>query len=332
MNGLVPILKFPTTLIIIDDNPEFLNNIELILGDKYRYKSFKSAKEALVFIKDQEAALQDMIKKYLSISIEEPELPTPTAPAYSNVIKIHDIIYNPNRFALSSVIITDFAMPDMNGLELCEQLKNRLLKIIMLTGEAGYDLAVSGFNKKLIDQFVLKTDQNFFDQILEYAPQLETKLFAQISKSSVDSISGNTQDCIFYDPVFIKFFEDTIKKLNIVEYYLLDPSGSYLLVDEAGKISWLLVQGEADMQILEEVAYDHSRNDSDPRLQAIKSRKKLAFFFNPDEQLTDPESWRLEDAEVLEGKNTYYYSIVHGTNDYYSLEKEIVPYCYYLKN
>ncbi len=190
---------------------------------------------------------------------------------------------------------------------------------------------MSGFNRGLINQFVLKTKADFFEEIKQYAQQLEMELFDQISKNLIDAVGGG-EDSIFYDPVFISFFKDLLQKHNIIEFYLLDPSGSYLLVDEAGEVFWLLVKNEADMQVLTEVASDYSADDNDPLLSSIKSRKKLAFFLNPEEQLTTPESWHLEDAQVLKGRDTYYYSIVKGTNEYYYLKNKILPYSSFLKD
>lgn len=327
MPEFIPCLKFPTTLVIVDDNPNFLNNLELILGGAYPYKSFSSAKEALAFIKKQDTALQELIDHYLSVNIEDVELSSSTASL--NVTNIHHILYNQDRFSLSTVVVTDFAMPDMDGIELCEHLNNSFIKKIMLTGEAGYDLAVSGFNKGLLDQFVLKSEPDFFDKIKQSAVHLETKLFEGISKSLVEVISGKLERSIFSDPAFIKIFESLVKKHEIVEYYLLDSSGSYLMLNGAGQIFWLIVKNENDMDILLEVASEETKDNK--LINAIKNKEKLAFFLNPDEQFLSPESWRLEDAHPINGRETYYYSFVQGTDEYYKLEtKNLISHYAYM--
>jgi CheY-like chemotaxis protein len=327
MPELVPCLKFPTTLIIVDDNPEFLNNIELILGGEYPYKSFSSAKEALAFIKKQDIALQELIDKYLSVNVEDVELSSPTAKL--NIPNIHHVLYNSDRFSLSSVVVTDFAMPDMNGIELCEHLKNSLIKTIMLTGEAGYDLAVSGFNEGLLDQFVLKSESDFFDKIKQFVVNLETKLFEEISKSLLKIISGKLERSIFSDPAFIKLFESLVKKHEIIEYYLLDSSGSYLMLNGVGQVFWLIVKNEKDMNILYEVAEEETKDKV--LINAIKNKEKLAFLLNPDKQFLSPKSWRLEDAHPIKGRETYYYSFVEGTNEYYKLEtKNLISHFTYM--
>ena len=68
-------------------------------------------------------------------------------------------IYNKERFGETSVVVVDFAMPQMNGEEFCRklgQLKGNSVKIIMLTGEADEEMAVRLFNAGVIDKFLRK--------------------------------------------------------------------------------------------------------------------------------------------------------------------------------
>jgi CheY-like chemotaxis protein len=323
MSELVPCLKFPTTLVFVDDDLEFLNNLELVLAEEYKYKSFPSAKEALTFIKSQDEKWREFIKKYLSLNLEDTEILKPKASL--SIADIHHILYDASRFNLSSVMVTDFAMPDMSGIELCENLKIYLIKNIMLTGEAGYDLAVSGFNRGFLDQFILKSETDFLTKIKQSAANLEAELFVDISKNLYEVMCGSLEESIFSDPAFIQFFEDLVRKFNIVEYYLLDTSGSYVLLNAEGKIHWLIVKNERDMKMMQEIAEEETKNKA--LIDAIEKREKLALLLNPDKQLLSPKTWRLEKVQLLQGKEKYYYSLVEGTDEYYKLETDrIVPY------
>lgn len=328
MDDILPLIKFPTTLIVVDDNSKFLNSFKLNLGGEIKYKVFTSAKEALQFIQQQENALRALTKEYLAVSIENDNLPQPAV--NFNLSSLHQIINQPQRFSLSTVVVTDYAMPDMNGLELGERLKNRLLKIIMLTGEAGYDLAVNGFNKGIIDQFVLKSDIDFLEQTKAFALTLETKLFSQLSKTVVDAISGDTPKP-FTDPEFISFFNDLIKKLEIVEYYALDEFGSYVLINAEGQAHWLIVKNEEGMRVLYELAEGDQNPDSSV-IEALKNKQKLTYFASPDDELKPASQWRLEKAQHLKThQDSYCYSLI-AQNDYYTLGADkLFPYAEFLK-
>ena len=327
MDDILPLIKFPTTLIMVDDNQKFLNSFKLNLGGEIKYKVFTSAKEALKFIQQQENALRSLVKKYLTVSIEDDNLPKPAV--NFDLSALHQILYNPERFILSTVIITDYAMPDMNGLELGNNLKNRLLRIIMLTGEAGYDLAVNGFNKGIIDQFILKSDADFLEQAKEYALALETKLFSQLSQSVVDAISGDSPKP-FTDPGFIQFFKKLTQKHQIVEYYALDELGSYLLVNAEGQVSWLIIKNEEGMRILYELA-EGDKEPSPSVLEVLKNKQKLTFFLSKQDEMKPAREWRLKTIQHFETRQGVYYYSLFAPDDYYAVDTtKILPYANFI--
>ncbi len=69
---------------------------------------------------------------------------------------IHREIYNSKRFLENTVLVIDYAMPVMHGMEVCKELSHLPIKKLMLTGEADDKLAVQAFNQKLINKFIRK--------------------------------------------------------------------------------------------------------------------------------------------------------------------------------
>ena len=63
---------------------------------------------------------------------------------------IHKVIYDSKRFAMKTVVVVDYSMPNMNGLEVCKALEDLPLKFIMLTGKAEPETAIEAFNDGLI--------------------------------------------------------------------------------------------------------------------------------------------------------------------------------------
>ena len=63
-----------------------------------------------------------------------------------NIDTHHQQIYNSERFAQISVVITDYAMPEMDGVDFLRQIKHSEIKRILLTGVADEKIAVKAFN------------------------------------------------------------------------------------------------------------------------------------------------------------------------------------------
>ena len=79
---------------------------------------------------------------------------------------LHEEIYNKDRFNDVSVIIVDYYMDEMNGIEVCETLSKHPAKKILLTGGADKEnIAIDAFNKGIIHRFINKTDPDFPSQI-----------------------------------------------------------------------------------------------------------------------------------------------------------------------
>jgi CheY-like chemotaxis protein len=60
------------------------------------------------------------------------------------------------RFGLTQVCVVDYAMPAMSGLQVLNELKGWVGSRVLLTGRVEEQLAVSAFNRGLIERFIPK--------------------------------------------------------------------------------------------------------------------------------------------------------------------------------
>ena len=111
----IPMYYFPSTALFLDDSPDFLLNFVLQLDEGVAYRIFDAPRKALDYIHQKTCALEILNRS--SHSQESLVMP-PT-------------ISNPHRFAEISVVIIDYAMPGMDGLEYCRQLENQHIKKIL---------------------------------------------------------------------------------------------------------------------------------------------------------------------------------------------------------
>ena len=142
------------------------------------------------------------------------------------------------RFAHVSVIIVDYDMPGMNGIEFCRQLSEYPMKKIMLTGKATQAIAVEAFNGGLIDCFLLKHQEDISSTIREEVRIRQDDYFDDITSSVKFALSLQSPD-----PLDDDAFRDTFHRLrlkhNIVEYYLTARPEGVLMIRDDG--SWMVM-------------------------------------------------------------------------------------------
>ncbi len=312
---MVSICYHPTTVGLIDDDKKYADSLKSILNLKnISCKVFASSPTALDFLVNQYKA-DTFISRCLG-EVDDLEVDRIVSTFKYDVI-FHEI-YRSHRFDEIGVLVIDYAMPKMNGLELCQQLRanGATFKIIMLTGEAGKDLAVEAFNEGIIDKFFLKDTDNLMDKLTDSIQQLQQSYFLDLSATvlnAVDAASNQMLVCLD-DPVFIKLFNSLLDKNKITEYYLVDESGSYLFIDANGKLNWLIVKTEDQMEGMEfELTLDPYPIDDNLK-KAIQNREVLRHCFNQAEfpSLEKPAGWPeiFYPATKLAGKANYYYSYI----------------------
>lgn len=322
---------YPTTVAFVDDNKSFLDNILLEIDENINTCSFTDPTKAVEYLKDR--TLVSLVGKYLKSLKNNEHLEEFD---YNNiehgyvdvdVFNIHKEIYDPNRFSRVVVAVVDYTMPGMNGLELCKALRELPLKFILITGDATLSSAIEAFNAGLIHQFIPKNDCDFTRKLQDIIYELQEKQFIEHSDIIIKGLSTN-QSVGLGDPLFIDFLKSFFKKNNIVEYYLINESGCFLMADANGGLSWMVVKSEEEMDEYTNVAIDNDGNEK--IIKALQSREKILFLYTEEEHINvTVDSWEnyLHPATKFIGKNnTYYYSHVKITSNDSIFPNKIVSY------
>jgi CheY-like chemotaxis protein len=325
INFLPSVCYFPTTVIFVDDNLPFLEGLQLTLNpDKAHYLFFDQPEEALNFLTTKYQA-NPFYNRCISQSNDElPEHRTIDI----NIREIHKESLNPQRFDETTVLVVDYAMPGLTGLDICTKLKNQLFKKILLTCEADECIAVRAFNEGIINKFIRKDDPNFESTINDAIQELQKKYFQDLSSSLISSLVANTQTSskLLTNPNFIDFFESLVIQLKIVEFYLMDSEGSFMLLDINGTPKWLTVKSTYEIQAFAELA-KIGRADQN-LVKKLMDCSYIPYFHTNEELQTPPEQWHnfLHPAKKLKDIEDYYYAIVtnpktHNIGDVLSFKK-----------
>lgn len=262
--------------------------------------------------------LKKLEEKYLNISYDR----MTDVSVNLDISRIFKKVYDKNRFEHIAVLVLDYDMPGVNGLELARELKSKTpVKIVMLTGEADKNTVIEAFNANEIDRFISKSNFDYHEKLLEYIKQLQLQYFIDLSAAVLDSLAPDSSHPL-KNEIFIKFFDTLIKDNNIVEFYLIDESGSFLLLNREAKPLWLIVRRDEDMQSFYEMA-DGEKLDKD-LVKDLQDRKKVVTSNDRESVIPLISEWKIYDAKKLENEKICYALLTD--EDFNLQENNIISY------
>lgn len=295
----------PVTILFLDDNQNFLDMVDIELHSKFNMLFFSNPDLALQAIVDS-----DRFKpKYVTRNFLEED----TISSHSSMVELfslREMIYEKGRFNQIALAIIDQKMPKITGLDFCKLIstKKSIFKMI-LTIEVDKELVFESFNQGLIEQFLLKKEDNLIEDIIKSIEILKNRYFYQLSKYFFTNLNKRTIE-LFHNDEFKKIFDQVALKSNSIEYYLLDDSGSYLFLDRKGNPTWLIIRSEEHFKYQIEML--EGLDGSDKIISTLKNRNQLLFLLGESDYKKNVHEWNsfLFDAKPL-AKN-YYYSIAEG--------------------
>jgi CheY-like chemotaxis protein len=305
MTATLPPYYHPTTVCFIDDNFSFLNSLSLDLPDDWPFISYLDPKIALAAV-NQPDLLPPLVDRCFSMDNSDPAEPL----IHLNLGALEQEIKLVHRFRRLSVLMVDYAMPNMSGLEFCERVENPNLKKVLLTGVADEKTAVAAFNKGIIDHYVPKHSLATVNELIPFIEKLKRGYFDQYSARLTSNLALNPP-AFMTEPAIASYFEKVLRKFNIVEYYLASDPYGYLLLRADGSMVRLVVlcQEELDQQILLAQRYEAPAR----LVRRMQAGKLIGYLYEHPEDYMGHEvyPWReaLIAAKRIEGKQTWYVGV-----------------------
>ena len=142
---------FPTTVVLVDDNPRFLESLVLELPEQPATLTFTAAEEALAVV-NAPPRTPPLYRRLFSHHRARPRDPADAQLIHLDLSLIEREISNPDRFRAVSVVVVDYDMPGLDGLEFCRRIEDPHVRKILFTGVADEKVAVAAFNDGLIDR------------------------------------------------------------------------------------------------------------------------------------------------------------------------------------
>lgn len=308
MDSIIPYFMFPTTVLMLDDNMSFLENLTMRLNSNTIL--FSEPDMALNYILSRdENNFYNRISKYVE-NIETSEIDEEGKISKINYEYIYNQIYNKSRFSEISVIVVDYSMPTTNGRLFCEKIRNFPAKKIMLTGAADNQIAVDAFNAGLIDTFIVKDASSVEQQLNAAIARHSQNYFNDLSRMLLGAHESNLKASKEYRNIFDNYLIDN--KIN--EYYQLDSIGSYLGLADNGTFHWLVFNTAGQIDEIANIIKTNNVNNE--VLSALTGKGKMLFLFSEIEKKKSLSEWLGYifpiKGSLMDNGELYYYTVIHN--------------------
>jgi CheY-like chemotaxis protein len=304
----LPVYAHPTLTVLVDDSDTFLRSLAFQLDPARATKTFHDTTDALHWLRS--SACPGNLP--LQVNFDTHNLPADQCNVALDLARIYRIAEKTQRFALPTVLVVDYSMPQMNGLEFCAAVAQLPFKKILFTGAADEKIAVSAFNRGLIDRYIKKSDSHALDLLEMEIAALQDSYFDQRSDTLRELLLLHDYSFLS-DPALALLVRDLKRSLGFVEHYIFPNPAGIVFLDRHGKATLMVIETEQGMQ----TQYEIARDSDAPRalLCALVDRRVLTFFSDPrcDGMYHSGmrENWHRYSAalQICQGREAYYWAL-----------------------
>ena len=305
----LPIYHHPSLTVLIDDSDSFLKSLSFQLDPSLASKAFHDTRSAIEWL-DQQGPRDGPHDGKLHASFDTYPNSHEECNVALDIEQIHRISFQRKRFMTPSVLVVDYSMPQMNGVQLCEALRHLPCKKILFTGAADEKVAVDAFNRGLIDRYIKKSDDDALDKLETEIIALQREYFAARTDPLRDMLTLHNYGFVG-DPSFAALVRALVKEHGIVEHYVYSNPAGILMYDADGQAQLMVVETETSMNSHYEVACDNDAPQS--LLEALRERCIIPWFREGDGMYSQAfaSGWHkyIAPAQVCRGAQNYYWAL-----------------------
>jgi CheY-like chemotaxis protein len=297
-------LFHPTTTILVDDVPSYLESVKDAAPAELPIMTFSSPEKAIEHIRRQNDLAKARFGEFLDISTDTDRVVIENRIIQEQITRLSISGLNrkisvPTRFNEISVIICDYAMPSMSGTDFFEQLGDIPQKRILLTGEADETIAVKAFNDGIIDRFMTKGQRGVIKSLFGNINRFQRDYFRH--RYAFLSSAYFLGESLFAKPQFDALVAKLYNQFGFLEHYYVNFPDGALMIDEGHTKKRLIAMLESDYDAIIEMLGDKDGVDAE-FLASLRSRQVVPNE-NYGRGLTENfEFWRemCQPAQVLD--------------------------------
>jgi CheY-like chemotaxis protein len=261
-----PLFQRPGTIVFLDDDPDYLEMLALVLPRHWHVKLFLRPLECINYLQ-QEPPFWEADAWNQQQLIDQWREGKPLIPQ----ILAYWSKYT-ERYALTRVCVVDYSMPAMDGLQALGELVDWPGSRVLLTGQADEQVAVRAFNRGLIDQFIAKQTPDISRRLIEAVEHLLGTPNARHAQTWRVTLTPE-QNALLRIPSVSSDLANFAAKHWIEHVVVGDPFG-VLGMDAMGNVSWLQLETAEGLRALAELA--ELEGVKPAGLQEIREGRRLA--------------------------------------------------------
>lgn len=302
---LLPCAWHPTTILLVDDDTDRARVLA---------RQLVSLNCRVVAFNRPEAVLRYLREEYQPQPFTNAWGHPPEEETCEIVSQLHQQIYSSTRLNQLAILVTDHDMkPDIDGLELCRSVPYTSIRKILWTTVLKADPAADALSEGLITGYVFQNEGSAEEAVAKLKHYIRKALrehFLALSSFLRKADNYCPEYKTLGDPVFVQFFQEQLEKLDIVEYWLFDSTGSFVLLDAQGR-DYALFARDADGMT---ASYDCEEFNSAPKKiqQQLRSNSHMLCLPDIGGRFPPGSEWTpyVHPASKLEGKHgTYFYHL-----------------------
>lgn len=261
MTKAFPLVLLPKRIVYVDDDGNMLDVLRRTMPKKVS-RAFIGSPEAALHTLSQEAQYWRAIELLLAKSHEQR--------ADEGEAKLYATSYFTDwrRFHLTGVLMVDYSMPGMSGVELVRRLEGFPARRILLTGEADAEVAVRAFNQGLIQKFIPKSTPDLYREITRSAHEMHLGVCANIGQLVRANLSQSQID-LLQDAAVVDGLQRKIEELDWMEYVVVGSPFGVLGMAQHGPLQWLQLETTESLRELSLVLADSGYPEADVRAASM---------------------------------------------------------------
>ena len=251
----------------LDDDPDYLEMLAEVMPPDWHVRMFMSPVDCIAQLMQQPTCWEADVWRQQEI-VNRWQSGTPLIPQILQYWQDDQTV----RFAFTKVCVVDYAMPAMSGLQVLSELTGWTGYRVLLTGRIEEQLAVSAFNRGLIERFVPKQAADIRLRLTAAIQELLDRPDARHEQTWRSTLSRD-QHALMCDPAIARQLDEMVRSQGWIEHIVIGAPFGILALDSQGLASWLQLEPAQNLPELAEIA--ESQDWSPTMVEDLRAGRKL---------------------------------------------------------
>lgn len=243
-----PLYRCPGVVVFLDDDHDYLESVADVLPIDWPVRLFQRPSQFIECMLEDSVRWDEEISNYQKIIHRWKD----GASLIAELLRYWREDGN-RRYSLFRVGVLDYSMPPMTGLEVLSGLPVWPGLRILLTGRADEQIALSAFNRGLIQKYITKQSATLRLELIDSVTNFLSLSTDRVNQVLVSTLSREQLTAI-NRPQVSSALESYANEHGWIEFAVIGAPFGVLSLDRHGKAGWLQLEMAGNLKELSEMA------------------------------------------------------------------------------